>query len=161
MREAKAGEKTVMDSAPFYTENHGYKLKAVIYLDGYHDGEHNGKFLSLFIRVMRGKYDAILPWPFKRIVKFTLIDQQEDPDERENVIREILPGNDPDCFAMPKKRENFGRGIPIISHTKLQSRRYVVDETLFIPVEVGSESELYFSKTFNLIHLTQQQSEPS
>ena len=31
MREAKANEEMVVDSASFYTENHGYKLKVIIY----------------------------------------------------------------------------------------------------------------------------------
>ena len=88
---------------------------------------------------MKGQYDAILPWPFNRKIKFTLIDQQEDLDQRENVVKLVTPNNDPKCYARPKNKQNIGHGLPsFISHTQLESRRYVVDDTFFIQVEVGS-----------------------
>ena len=132
---SKAGKKKMV-SAPFYTECYGYKLRVDMYPDGY---GLNNEYLSVCIHVMKGEYDAILPWPFNRIVKFTLIDQQEDPDKRENVTHKVIPDNNPSCYARPKKEENpSGHGdATFISHKKLNSRRYIVDDTLFLQVEVG------------------------
>ena len=107
LRQAKTGEKCAIFSPPFYTaraESYGYKLKVKVYPDGFRSGEPT--HLSVVIILMKGEYDAILPWPFKKKVKFTLIDQQEDPVKRENVTMQFIPGNIPECFARPTKEVN-------------------------------------------------------
>ncbi len=143
LRQAKSGEKNVLESAPFYTartESYGYKLKVRIY--SYGRGSGKNTHLSVFIYVMKGEYDAILPWPFKKKVKFTLIDQQEGSVKRENVTMQFIPANIPECFARPTQKENIkGHGYAqFISQEKLHSRRYLVDNTLFLQVEVGPSS---------------------
>ena len=137
LREAKTGNKKSVDGVPFYTETFGYKLKVRIYPNGY--GTGNNAHLMVFIILMKGEYDAILPWPFKRKVTYTLIDQQDDPVERENVIGQINNGISPNVWKRPIHGEECpGKGIArFISHEKLFSRRYVVDDTLFLQVEVG------------------------
>ena len=137
LKQAKNKEK---ESDPFYTktetDGYGYKLKVKIYLGGCGDGENT--HLSVFIIVMKGEYDAILPWPFKRKVKFTLIDQQEDPSQRKNHTFELFEKNHPN-FARPLKEENIGWGwSQFISHENLNSRRFIVDDTLFLQVEIIS-----------------------
>jgi len=126
-------------SAPFYTdrtESYGYKLKVKIYPNGFNSGKNN--HLSVFIVVMKGEYDSILPWPFRKELKFTLIDQQEDLFQRENYTKHLDPGNRPKCFVRPTTEQNVGYGSPeFISHEKLHSRRYIMDDTLFLQVEVG------------------------
>ena len=124
-------------STPFYTEKYGYKLRLSIVPSG--NGRGKNTHLSVFIIVMKGEYDAILPWPFKKEVKFTLIDQQEDPGGRQNVIRRLTAENTLQSnYDRPTGRENKGRGFPeFISHDKLYSGRYIVDDTVFLQVEVG------------------------
>ena len=145
LRQAKAGEKAKIVSAPFYTdrtESYGYKLKVWIYPNG--TGTGLNTHLSVYIAIIKGEYDAILPWPFKKKVKFTVIDQQEDSDaERENVTRQLIPGNHPVSFASRPKQEesSSGRGYAdFISHEQLHSRRYIVDDTLFLQVDIGPSS---------------------
>ena len=145
LRQAKTGERYGIFSSSFYTaraESYGYKLVVSVYPNG--EGSGQTTHLSVFITLMRGEYDAILPWPFKKKVKFTLIDQQEDPVEREDVAYQLTctPGNIPECFARPPKKGNStGYGTTkFISHKKLHSRRYIVDDTLFLQVEVGPSS---------------------
>ena len=62
LRQAKTGKKYQIESDPFYTA--GYKLKVKIYPNG--SGSGKNTHLSMFIVVMKGEYDAILPWPFKK-----------------------------------------------------------------------------------------------
>ncbi|XP_078355844.1 TNF receptor-associated factor 6-like [Oculina patagonica] len=136
LRQARAGGKSVYDSAPFYTDRtgaNGFKLKVKLYPNG--DGSGKNTHLSVFIFVMKGEYDAILPWPFKKKLKFTLIDQQEDPVKRENVTLCFIP----EFFARPTQEESStGYGFPkFITLEKLCSRRYLVDDTLFLQVEIG------------------------
>ena len=134
MREAKKGKNRQLESAPFYTENYGYKLKVRLYPNGF--GEGHGMRFSIFIVIMRGEYDAILPWPFKRTVKFTLIDQQENSDKKKNIGATYNPSDEPRAFGRPQTQENTGFGKSL-SQDKLQTGPYVVDDTLFLQVEVG------------------------
>ncbi len=141
LRQARAGGKSVYDSDPFYTDRtgaNGYKLKVKFYPNG--DGSGKNTHLSVYIFVMKGEYDAILPWPFKKKVELTLIDQQENPAKRENVTLHFIPDNKPECFARPtQEQSSTGYGFPkFITHEKLHSRRYLVDDTLFLQVEIGS-----------------------
>ncbi|RMX40868.1 hypothetical protein pdam_00025703 [Pocillopora damicornis] len=46
-------------------------------------------------------------------------------------------------FARPKTEENMGRGFNnFIPHFKLHSRRYIVDDTLFLQVEISPPPNL-------------------
>lgn len=88
---------------------------------------------------MKGEYDAILPWPFSRIVKCTVILQEEDPDERMKSTILFLPENELNvkAFARPVGEENVECLCLAISHEMLHSGRYLVDDTLFLHVEVS------------------------
>ncbi|XP_078350416.1 TNF receptor-associated factor 4-like isoform X1 [Oculina patagonica] len=139
LRKARSEENIRIGSAPFYTESYGYKMKVEIYPNGQSSGKNT--HLSVFIYVMKGEYDAILPWPFKKKVKITLIDQQEDLVERQNDTGQLFLGNYPQCSTRPMKEANISTGFPaFISHKKLYSRRYLVDDTVFLQVEVGPSS---------------------
>ena len=142
LRQAKTGGTEIINSDPFYTEtgteSYGYKLKVKISPNGRGSGKNT--HLSVFIVVMKGEYDAILPWPFRKKVKFTVIDQQEDADKQKNDTGELTFENTP-AFARPVTEENVGRGFgDFISHKKLNSRRYIVDDTLFLQVQISSPS---------------------
>ena len=91
---------------------------------------------------MRGKYDAILLWPFRRTVTFRLIDQQENPDYREDVVKDLdLSDDDSDALLRPRTEENSGYGFPkFICHDKIRRRRYIVNDTAFLEVQVSAPS---------------------
>ena len=100
LRQAKAGEKKKIESIPFYTgrtERCGYKLRVWMFPNG--DRVSGNAHLCVCIVLMKGEYDTILPWPFKKRVTFTLIDQQGNPVERENVAKYFVAGDHPECFA--------------------------------------------------------------
>lgn len=139
LRQAKHGRNNKMDSDPFYTGKYGYKLKLSVNPNG--DGSGRNTHLSAFVIVMRGEHDGILPWPFNQKVTFTLVDQQESLDERENVVMHFRANTKLENFARPTAEENPGRGYArFVSHEKLRTRRYLVDDTLFIQVDVGPPS---------------------
>ena len=46
---------------PFYSHRGGYKMCLMLYCNGF--SEVNGKYASIFIRVLSGKYDMKLDWP--------------------------------------------------------------------------------------------------
>ena len=88
---------------------------------------------------MKGEYDATLTWPFDKKFTFTLIDQQENEHNRENIVESITPDPKYSSFARPVKEANVGRGLSnFVSHEKLQKRRYIVDDTIFVQVHFTS-----------------------
>lgn len=142
LSQAKASERERIESDPFYTENYGYKLKLRIYPNGAGAAKNNN--LSAFFVVIKGKYDAILNWPFKKRVRFTLIDQQDEPRKRRNITKVIKKSDAKSDLERPTV-ENEGRGRRnFISHKTLYSRRYLVEDTLFIQFEIGPAQKVTF-----------------
>ena len=122
----------------FYTGKRGYKLKVRLYPDG--DQSNRNSYLSAYVGIMKGHCDAILPWPFRQQVTFTVIDQQYDPSRRKNEV--AILNTEQTCVRFsgrPIREENPElMGIPrLISHKVLFTRRYVEYDTLFLRVEVG------------------------
>ena len=139
---AKNEGKEMIYSDPFYTKTEtdgfGYKLKVLIYPNGIGDAKNT--HLSVYIIIMKGEYDAILPWHFNKKVKFTLIDQQDKPGKRYNKTAELIAENSP-SFTRPTTEKNIGRGFNcFISYEELKSQHYIVDDTLFLQVEIRSPS---------------------
>ena len=137
---AKYGGKKFITSPPFTTAPQGYKMQMSFYPNGAGLGEHT--YLSVYANLIQGEYDAILPWPFRVKVTFTLIDQQADPAKRKNVQFVLPPAIAThltnDTFERPSAaKPNTGFGCPkFVSHETLRTRRYIVDDTIFIHLEV-------------------------
>ena len=135
---AKYGGKKFLTSLPFSAGPQGYKMQMTVYPNGAGLGEHT--HLSLYANLVRGEYDAILPWPFKQEVTFTLIDQQVDPAERKNIQFLMTPAIathlSKNTFERPTD-SNTGFGCPkFVSLETLNTRRYVVDDTIFFHLDV-------------------------
>ena len=119
---------------PFYTSTHGYKLKMQIQLNDRRE-QYKGN-LGVYIRVMKSDHDAILSWPFKKKFTFTLIDQQDNEEERENIVNTITPEGE-ENFNRPIEEENMGCGFPrFVSYATLRTRKYIKDDTVFITLSI-------------------------
>lgn len=94
-----------------------------------------------------GRYDG---WEFLWILsralfifasfhfELTLIDQEDDPEDRENETKEVEGRNIP-SFSRPITEENTGIGFDcFVSPEKLKSQHYIVDDTSFLQVEIRS-----------------------
>ena len=139
LRKAKSGKNTRVDSPPFYAC--GYKCKLQLNPNGMDSGEHT--HLSIYIRIMKGKNDAFLTWPFQKKVQVTLIDQQENANDRKDIGKSFSAYNDLECFRKPMNDENRGYGFPrFVSHENLLERGYVVDDAVFFQVQIMSSSWL-------------------
>ena len=142
LRQAKVGVKKRIESNPFHTGCYGYRLKVLA-----HPCEillHRDPYLSIGIVLMEGEYDDMLSWPFSKKITFTIIDQNKDLKERQNHTVYLSPGKSK--FNVPLREifsERPGQKKIVdavcwnfISHKKLQTRRYVVNDTLFLQVNV-------------------------
>ena len=97
LKKAKHGEKTSILSDPFY--RYAYKCRLVLDPNGYGMGENT--HLSIFFFVMKSEYDAILSWPLNTTITFRLIDQQEDANDRKNIVKSLRIAKHLRCFARP------------------------------------------------------------
>ena len=135
---------TALQSEPFYSSANGYKLKVSFYPRGSKHRNRGRGYVSVYLIIMKGEYDDILPWPFQHKVIFTLIDQQEDPEKRRNIVREFVPDLslkwDAESYARPTQDENRKVGInyfePIDTFLYQHTRCYIRDDSLLLEVKV-------------------------
>ena len=129
--DAITGKKVSLYSPEFYTGHHGYKLRVRIYLNG--DGLGKGTHVSLFFVVCKGRYDALLSWPFRQKVTMVVLDQ----DNIEHVVDSFRPDPQSSSFQKPKNDMNVASGCPLfMSLANLDTRSYVRDDTMFVKVTV-------------------------
>jgi hypothetical protein len=104
-----------------------------VYLNG--DGMGEGTHLSLFFVVMRGDYDALLPWPFEQKVSFKLIDQTGN----QHIIESFRPDPNSPSFQRPQSKMNVASGCPLlVPKYMLHGAGYIKDETVFIKITVDT-----------------------
>ena len=135
LRQAKelGGCHSILKSDPFYTESCGYKMQLLLYPNG--NGPGVNTHISVFHCVIEGEYDALLSWPLSTAVKISLIDQQS-----------FFPRNVVFTFThkvneRPKENSNCCLGNrEFVSHEKLKTRRYLIDDTLFLRVVIGPDT---------------------
>ena len=129
--EAVSGKTSTIYSPPFYVGRFGYKVCACLHPNG--NGSGKGTHLSLLFAIMKGEYDALLPWPFIHKIHFRLLDQ--------NGIRDVVDAfrPDPNCasFIRPTSDMNVPSGCStFISQAEARSGGYIRDDTMFIKVMV-------------------------
>ncbi|CAN9501908.1 unnamed protein product [Ophioblennius macclurei] len=133
-QDAVAAKTLSLYSQPFYTGYFGYKMCARVYLNG--DGMGKGTHLSLFFVVMRGEYDALLPWPFKQKVTLMLMDQGPS---RKHLGDAFKPDPNSSSFRRPAAEMNIASGCPLfVSQSVLETGSYIKDDTIFIKVTVDT-----------------------
>ncbi|PIO61855.1 zinc finger, C3HC4 type [Teladorsagia circumcincta] len=80
MNEARSGTQPIIHSDPFVSGRYGYKFIASACLFG--DGQNRGKYIAVYVTLVRGKYDALLQWPFDLTVCITMLDQNPNWEKR-------------------------------------------------------------------------------
>ena len=136
LTKAKSGKETILESSPF--NRCGYKCRLSIKANAGIIGKKS-LGLSIYIIIMKSEFDAVLTWPFHKKVTFSLIDQQENANDRENIVKSFTSDPKRHNFKRPVKEENPGWGLAkFVSHEELQERRYIVDDAIFIQIHIIS-----------------------
>ncbi|KAL5491325.1 hypothetical protein EMCRGX_G016589 [Ephydatia muelleri] len=135
-KEAVDGVTMSLYSIPFYTSRHGYKMCAKVYLNG--DGMGKGTHLSFFFVVMKGPFDALLPWPFKQKVTLTIINQAG----KKHVTDTFHPDPQSNSFQRPTQKEmNVALGCPMFIHQEqLVSEGFVKDDCIFLRAAIDTSN---------------------
>ena len=136
MEEGRMTEGLELVSLPFFTSQNGYKMQVSLFPYGNGGGE--GTHMSVYIKVLPGPSDAILKWPFKHTVSFTLLDQTPERRSAVNVVESFIPDPTWENFKRASKRtdpDQLGFGFPrFVAHSVLQTRNYVKENVMFIRV---------------------------
>ena len=130
-QEAVSGRTPSIYSPLFYVGRFGYKVCARLYPNG--DGIGKGTHMSMFFVIMRGEYDALLPWPFVQKVHLRLIDQ----DRIRDAYDAFRPEPHSSSFKRPTSDMNIASGCPtFISHTELRQGGFIRNDTMFVKITV-------------------------
>ena len=93
-----------------------------------------GTHVSVFFVVMRGEYDALLPWPFSHRVTFKLLNHA---DVTHSVTETFIPDRNSSSFKQPKKDMNIAAGCPMfITKDSLLNGNFVIDDSIYIETTV-------------------------
>jgi TNF receptor-associated factor 3 len=132
-QEAVSGRTVSLYSQPFYTSRYGYKACARIYLNG--DGMGKGTHMSLFFVILRGDFDALLPWPFRQKVTMTLIDH----DGKKNIVDSFRADPTSNSFKRPSTDMNIASGCPLFAPlSTVESNTYLRDDCIFMKIHVDT-----------------------
>lgn len=123
-----------LESPPFYTSKSGYKMRMKLYPNG--DQEGKGTHVSVYFQIMKGEFDAILTWPFKRKINVMLLDQSN----REPYVDAFHPNPLSSSFQRPEQEYNIPMGMPMfIPQGDLKKYAYLQDDTMFFKVFVNPD----------------------
>ena len=130
-QEAVSGTQVAMYSPPFYSGQFGYKMCARIYMNG--DGFGKGTHISLFFVVMKGQFDALLPWPFQKKITMMLLDQNNE----EHNVDAFRSDPESSSFQRPTNNMNVASGSPLfMALADLNNRTYIKDDAMFVKLIV-------------------------
>ncbi len=139
-KKAITGEQKVIFSEPFYLYRCGYKLRIKIMPNGGSEfpklnKKYEGKYLSVYLVVVPGDYDWLLPWPIAEEVSVTLIDQDPRQDIKTNISKVVdFKSSDLQWFR-PQGESTIGLGYGgFVEQNILHTRSYLHNDTMFIMV---------------------------
>ena len=152
LKQAKEGVKERIESDPFYTGCYGYKFKVFArpcYTPRVGCLSSYSSYLSIGIVLTEGEYDDMLPWPFSKKIKCTIIDQNKDLRERHDFVRYLHASSKQQGLVVPSLTlgrsggywASSGQLKCFISHETLQTRRYIVNDTLFLQVDLEEPND--------------------
>lgn len=135
--EARGNRELFLTSPPFHTSRSGYKVCIRLYMNGY--GREWNTNMSFFFVLMKGKYDAILEWPFSRRVEFRVMGQGNRRGH--DLVVAFRPDPESAAFSRPVRGMNIADGVPQCAFPLEILRRdgYVDDDTMFVKVVVGDK----------------------
>ena len=112
----------------FYTHLNGYHMTLEVYAKGH---EVKGTYVSVYVPILKGKYDAELKWPFIGKVTFTLLNQLEDKNHHTQVMTLDATDN-----ALIGSAWGLDRFIQHSILTQSANTQYLKDDTLYFRLSV-------------------------
>ena len=122
---------------PIYSEPHvikGYKMRLQVYLNGLFG---QGKQLSLYFQLMKGRFDDCLDWPFTKTIEMTFLHPEKKATHK-GILKSTINPDDIHSFGKPYFDANESIGYTeFIDHDSLHSKGFLKEDKLFIKCEIG------------------------
>ena len=126
-------------SDSFFTHDKGYRMRLQVDVAGC--DEYEDTHCSVYLRLMRGRYDDYLNWPFKCSFKVKLLNHISDDEHHSDTIdfREVMYDRDVTSRVFGEDMAESSWGCPdFISHGHLLKAtptcQYLKDDCIFIQV---------------------------
>ena len=129
-------------SPPFYSQQGGYRMCLQVLANGH--GNTKGKFISVYIYMMRGEFDDQLPWPFRGDVVIRLVNQNTDSLHHQKTIK--FTENTPDVCAgrvLDSEMSSDARGIPDYIHLSELLSKFLKNDSLVFRILRFREKSAY------------------
>ena len=99
--------------------------------------------MSLYVCIIKGEFDALLPWPFALQLSITLLDQNKNTAKRKDHVQSLRPNA---CVEnMPFLKRPTGDRNPafglvrFIELEKFNEGEFVKNEAIYIRVKVDAK----------------------
>ena len=123
-------ERTISPS--FYTSPQGYQMCLQVYANGIGDAKQT--HVSVFLRIMKGKYDNVLKWPFTGTYFFELLNQLEDKNHHIETVN--IGSEDKAKIGGPSWGKPMFIPSSKLSYDPSSNTQYLKDDTLYFRVTV-------------------------
>ena len=130
------GGPTTLTSPPFYNKSFEYQMCCSLNVT--RDAMGAATHISIFFVMMKGQYDAILPWPFKQNVTLMLLNQNSGSDVK--VVTNPSLCSSGSSFHRPEGEMKVITHNPLVCPVSLimedNTRDFVKDDVIFVKVIV-------------------------
>lgn len=118
-------------SPPFYSSTNGYHMRMEAHANGNDDGM--GTHLTVGVRLLEGKYNDELHWPFVGSTTCILLNQLEDRNHYKRAIK-----MESDDHVVAGKGMGYPKFFPLceLAYNPVENTQYVKDETMYFRMSV-------------------------
>lgn len=115
---------------------YGYKLCLRVNLNGVGSGV--GKYIALFVHMMRGDYDDLLKWPFTGKITLSILDQSEGLAFRQHISETLIAK--PNLLAFQKPiawRNSVCEGYEAMAPIEhIRDPQYIKNNTMLVCIQI-------------------------
>uniref|UniRef100_A0A7I4XS57 MATH domain-containing protein n=1 Tax=Haemonchus contortus TaxID=6289 RepID=A0A7I4XS57_HAECO len=123
--------KKFLISEPFETHRFGYKMTVMV--APYGDAQVARQYLSIYVTLIKGDYDAILRWPFTHPMTFTA--HAVNPSE--DLVRKFIPNPIPQNLPFLGRPTTRNAAFGIQRFCKLMDvDKYIIEGDFFLSVHI-------------------------
>ena len=118
-------------SPSFHTHQRGINVRLTVYANGFKDGD--GRYVSVYITLMKGIYDDEISWPMCGAFQVTLLNQVRDENHRQGTI----PVDSWNRVTEHEHQKGYSMFVPYVDLRRNDETQYLMNDTLYFRVEAA------------------------
>ena len=127
----KKDDNALFIGSTFYSSQKGYHMRIELCANG--DGTGKGTHVSSYVRILKGKYDDEINWPFVANITCEILNQLEDRNHDKKII-----SINKELNAVIGSSWGYPEACPHskLAHDPVKNTQYLMDDTLYFRVSV-------------------------